>query len=177
MHPRSTCTPAVRADQDLDVDVQDLSYKSEILFKSTSTSGLQPPPAGDAPPHQVRTLLEDAGLLETALEVCATPNQTALQSRLTALEHDLTRLGRARIARALHASLENATQSRWGYYRAVLANIDTLTDSRRTPASGAHPTPAPPADLETPVRSAPVKRQKTMAELLATTPLNGTWGR
>lgn len=141
MHPRSTCTPASRADldQDLDGDVQDLSLKSEILFKptstsSTSTSGLQPTPAGDAPPHQVRTLLEDAGLLEAALEVCATLNQTALESRLTALEHDLTRLGRVRVARALHASLENATQSRWGYYRAVLANIDTLTDSRPTPA-------------------------------------------
>ena len=186
MHPRSTCTPAAGADldqdQDLDVDVevQDLSLKSELLFKptstsSTSTSGLQPTPAGDAPPHQVRTLLEDAGLLEAALEVCATPNQTSLESRLTALEHDLTRLGRVRVARALHASLENATQSRWGYYRAVLANIDTLTGPRRTPASGAHlETPASGADLEIPVQP---KRQKTMQELLATTPLNGTWGR
>jgi hypothetical protein len=176
MHPRSTCTPASGADldQDLDVDVQDLSFKSEILFKPTSTSGVQPTPAGDAPPHQVQTLLEDAGLLEAALEVCATLNQTALESRLTALEHDLTRLGRVRIARALHASLENATQSRWGYYRAVLVNIDTLTGSRRTHAGDAHPTPAPPADLEIAVQP---KRQKTMAELLASTPLNGTWGR
>jgi hypothetical protein len=122
----------------------------------------------------VRTLLEDAGLLEAALQVCATLNLTAFESRLTALEHDLTRLGRARVARGLHASLENATQSRWGYYRAVLANIDTLTDSRRTLAPDAHPTPAPPADLESAVQP---KRQKTMAELLATTPLNGTWGR
>ena len=122
----------------------------------------------------MRTLLEDAGLLEAALEVCATLNPISLESRLTALEHDLTRLGRVRVARALHASLENATQSRWGYYRAVLANIDTLTGSRRTLAPDAHPTPAPPADLEKPVQP---KRQKTMAELLATTPLNGTWGR
>jgi hypothetical protein len=122
----------------------------------------------------VRTLLEDAGLLESALEVCTTLNSISLESRLTALEHDLTRLGRVRVARALHASLENATQSRWGYYRAVLANIDTLTDSRRTPAGDAHPTPAPHADLEIAVQP---KRQKTMAELLATTPLNGTWGR
>ena len=114
----------------------------------------------------MRTLLEDAGLLEAALEVCATPNLTSLESRLTALEHDLTRLGRVRVARALHASLENATQSRWGYYRAVLTNIDTLTGPRRTPAAS--------ADLEIPVQP---KRQKTMQELLASTPLNGTWGR
>ena len=160
-----------------DLDVQDLSFKPEILLKptsSTSTSGLQPTPAGDAPPHHVRTLLEDAGLLEAALEVCATPNQISLESRLTALEHDLTRLGRVRVARALHASLENATQSRWGYYRAVLANIDTLTGPRRTPAGSADLTPASGADLEIPVQP---KRQKTMQELLASTPLNGTWGR
>ena len=182
MHPRTTCAPASGADLDLDVDVevQDLSLKSEVLLKSTSTStsGLKPTPAGDAPPHQVRTLLEDAGLLESALEVCATLNQTALESRLTSLEHDLTRLGRARIARALHASLENATQSRWGYYRAVLANIDTLTGSRRTPASGADLTPASRADLETPVATpAPKPTALSMAELVARAPLNGTWGR
>ena len=176
MRPRTTCAPASHADQDLDVDVevQDFSLKSEVLLKSTSTSGLQPTPAGDAPPHQVRTLLEDAGLLEAALEVCATLDPISLESRLTALEHDLTRLGRVRVARALHASLENATQSRWGYYRAVLANIDTLTGSRRTLAPDAHPTPASHADLEIAVQP---KRQKTMAELLASTPLNGTWGR
>lgn len=189
MHPRSTCTPASRADQDLDVDVQDLSLESEILLKptSTSTSGLQPTPAGDAPPHQMRTLLEDAGLLEAASEVCASKNQTILNARLTTLELDFTRFGLGKIARALHASLENATQSRWGYYRAVLANIDTLTGSRRTPAGSAPlETPAPPADptpapAAHPKQSVPTPVRKSsglsMAELVARAPLNGTWGR
>ena len=189
MHPRSTCTPAAGADldqnQDLDVEVQDLSLKSEILLKptstpSTSTSGLQPTPAGDAPPHQVRTLLEDAGLLEAALEVCATPNQVSFESRLTALEHDLTRLGRVRVARALHASLENAMQSRWGYYRAVLANIDTLTGPRRTPALDAHfETPASRADPKTISQTKPSPRPTAtnLADLIARAPLNGTWSR
>jgi hypothetical protein len=137
-------------------------------------------PAGDAAPSpEPRTImLEEAGLLEAALEVCASKVQTTLNSRLTALEQDLTRFGRARIARALHASLENATQSRWGYYRAVLANIDTLTGSRSTPADDAHPTPASPAH---PARPMPAPTPKppalSMAELIARAPLNGTWGR
>ena len=157
----------------------------EPVLRQDPHPGIMCTPAGPAaPPTELRTvLLAEAGLLEAALDVCASNNQTTLNTRLTALEHDLTRFGRARIARALHASLENATQSRWGYYRAVLANIDTLTGSRRTPAPG--------ADLETPALGAhteqtsstpvPTPAQKSstlsMAELVARAPLNGTWGR
>ena len=137
-------------------------------------------------------MLEEAGLLDAALEVCTSQNQTILEHRLAALELDLTRLGRGKIARALHASLENATQSRWGYYRAVLATQGTReqseSDSQTARGQTASQTgtaqtacqsdtPTRDTNLEMPKPPAPAKRQKTMPELLATTPLNGTWGR
>jgi hypothetical protein len=193
---RSETVPQTGLDLDVGVEVTPFFQEQDLSLKPTTTSTSTPAyqtvrtegpvftGRTDRPVLESRTtLLEEAGLLDTALEVCSSQNQTILEHRLAALELDLTRLGRGKIARALHTSLENATQSRWGYYRAVLANIDTLTGSRSTPASrahletpagDAHPTPAPGADLEKPVQP---KRQKTMAELLATTPLNGTWGR
>jgi hypothetical protein len=135
-------------------------------------------------------LLEEAGLLDAALEVCSSQNQTILEHRLAALELDLTRLGRGKIARALHASLENATQSRWGYYRAVLATQGTREQPDPQTAQGQTASQTGTAQtacqsdtttrdtkLEMPKPAAPTKRQKTMAELLASTPLNGTWGR
>jgi hypothetical protein len=179
-------------DLDVDVEVTPFFQEQDLSLTSTSTStsvyqtGRTEGPVltgrTDRPVLESRTtLLEEAGLLDAALEVCTSQNQTILDHRLAALELDLTRLGRGKIARALHASLENATQSRWGYYRAVLATQGT----REQPASqtGTVQTacqsdmPTRDTNLEMPKPAAPVKRQKTMAELLASTPLNGTWGR
>jgi hypothetical protein len=171
-------------DLDVDVEVNPFFQEQDLSLTSTSTTTTSVYQTGrtEGPVLESRTtLLEEAGLLDAALEVCSSQNQTILDHRLAALELDLTRLGRGKIARALHASLENATQSRWGYYRAVLATQGT----REQPASqtGTVQTacqsdmPTRNTNLEMPKPAAPVKRQKTMAELLASTPLNGTWGR
>ena len=57
--------------------------------------------------------------------------------------------------------------------------LDQNANGLPVQAQTAYQTDAPTRDanFEMPKPPAPVKRQKTMQELLATTPLNGTWGR
>ena len=190
---RSETVPQTRLDLDVDVEVNPFFQEQDLSLTSTSSTTTPAYQTGrtEGPVLESRTtLLEEAGLLDAALEVCTSQNQTILDHRLAALELDLTRLGRGKIARALHASLENATQSRWGYYRAVLATQGTRDQPAPQTARGQtasqtgsaqtacqSDTPIRNTNLETSVPPAPVKRQKTMAELLSTTPLNGTWGR
>jgi hypothetical protein len=176
-------------DLDVDVEVNPFFQEQDLSLTSTSTTtSAYQTVRTEGPVLESRTtLLEEAGLLDAALEVCSSQNQTILDHRLAALELDLTRLGRGKIARALHASLENATHSRWGYYRAVLATQGTReqTDAQTAQGQTASQTrstqtayqtdSAQAANLEMPKPA--VKRQKTMAELLVTTLLNGTWGR
>ena len=166
--PQSACQTGL----DLEEEGKPFNQKQDLSSTSTSLTPAYQTVRPDRPACEARTkLLEEAGLLDAALEVCASPNHAILEHRLAALELDLTRLGRGKIARALHTSLENATHSRWGYYKAVLATQatrDQVASQTGVVQTACQTTPAPPA---------PVKRQKTMAELLATTPLNGTWGR
>jgi hypothetical protein len=177
---RSETVPQTGLDLDVDVEVNPFFQEQDLSLTSTTTTPAYQTGRTEGPVLESRTtLLEEAGLLDAALEVCISQDQTILEHRLAALELDLTRLGRGKIARALHASLENATQSRWGYYRAVLATQGT----REQPASQTgtvqtacqSDTPTRDTNLEMPKPA--VKRQKTMTELLASTPLNGTWGR
>jgi hypothetical protein len=197
---RSETVPQTGLDLDVDVEVNPFFQEQDLSLTSTSTTttpayqtgrteGLVLTGRTEGPVLESRTtLLEEAGLLDAALEVCSSQNQTILDHRLAALELDLTRLGRGKIARALHASLENATQSRWGYYRAVLATQGTREQPASQTAQGqtasqtgsvqtACQSDMPTRDTNLEMPKPAVKRQKTMAELLATTPLNGTWGR
>jgi hypothetical protein len=187
---RSETVCQTALDLDVDVEVNPFFQEQDLSLTSTTSTPAYQTVRTDRPFESRTTLLEEAGLLDAALEVCASQNQTILERRLAALELDLTRLGRGKIARALHASLENATQSRWGYYRAVLATQGTREQSDAQTARGQtayqtgstqtacqSDTPTRTTNLETPTPPASVKRQKTMEELLASTPLNGTWGR
>ena len=177
-------------DLDVDVEVNPFFQEQDLSLTSTSTTTTPAYQTGrtDRPIESRTTLLEEAGLLDAALEVCSSQNQTILDHRLAALELDLTRLGRGKIARALHASLENATQSRWGYYRAVLATQGTReqsdpqtarvqTASQTGTVQTAYQTDTPIRDTNLEMPKPALKRQKTMTELLASTPLNGMWGR
>ena len=188
---RSETVPQTRLDLDVDVEVNPFFQEQDLSLTSTSTTTTPAYQTGrtEGPVLESRTtLLEEAGLLDAALEVCTSQNQTILDHRLAALELDLTRLGRGKIARALHASLENATQSRWGYYRAVLATQGTRDQSApqtaRDQTASQTGTARTACQSDTPIRNTNLempkpapKRQKTMAELLASTPLNGTWGQ
>jgi hypothetical protein len=188
---RSETVCKTSLDLDVDVEVNPFFQEQDLSLTSTTTTSAYQTVRTDRPVLESRTtLLEEAGLLDAALEVCSSQNQTILDHRLVALELDLTRLGRGKIARALHASLENATQSRWGYYRAVLATQgtreqpapqtargQTASQTGSTQTACQSDTPTRDTKLEMPKLAAPVKRQKTMTELLASTPLNGTWGR
>ena len=104
---RSETAPQTGLDLDVDVEVNPFFQEQDLSLTSTSTSTTITPVyqtvRTEGPVLESRTtLLEEAGLLDAALEVCASQNQTILEHRLAALELDLTRLGRGKIARALH---------------------------------------------------------------------------